>query len=61
MFRYAATVRVQKHRQEIIEDLATMVKEHLTMFYKSTGRNHIICFLHNIDLEDLKKHVSNCL
>ena len=37
MFRYAATVRVQKHRQEIIEDLSAMVKEHLVMFYKSTG------------------------
>ena len=37
IFRYAATVRVQKHRQEIIEDLAAMVKEHLVMFYKSTG------------------------
>ena len=36
--RYAATVRVQKHRQEIIEDLSAMVKEHLVMFYKSTGR-----------------------
>jgi hypothetical protein len=36
-FRYAATVRVQKHRQEIIEDLSAMVKEHLVMFYKSTG------------------------
>jgi hypothetical protein len=28
---------VQKHRQEIIEDLSAMVKEHLVMFYKSTG------------------------
>ena len=36
-FRYAATVRVQKHRLEIIEDLSAMVKEHLVMFYKSTG------------------------
>eukprot|EP00090_Calanus_glacialis_P005897 TRINITY_DN1459_c0_g1_i2.p1 TRINITY_DN1459_c0_g1~~TRINITY_DN1459_c0_g1_i2.p1 ORF type:complete len:966 (-),score=299.23 TRINITY_DN1459_c0_g1_i2:1175-4072(-) len=35
--RYAATVRVQQHRQEIIQDLSAMVKEHLTMFYKSTG------------------------
>ena len=35
--RYAATVRVQKHRLEIIEDLSAMVKEHLVMFYKSTG------------------------
>ena len=37
MFRYAATVRVQQHRQEIIHELCAMVKEHLTMFYKSTG------------------------
>ena len=35
--RYAATVRVQAHRAEIIQDLCTMVKEHLMMFYKSTG------------------------
>lgn len=27
--RYAATVRVQAHRVEIIQELATMVKEHL--------------------------------
>ena len=35
--RYSATVRVQTHRCEIIQDLATMVKDHLMMFYKSTG------------------------
>jgi len=35
--RYAATVRVQQHRQEIIQELCAMVKEHLVMFYKSTG------------------------
>ena len=35
--RYAATVRVQQHRQEIIHELCAMVKEHLVMFYKSTG------------------------
>ena len=35
--RYAATVRVQGHRAEIIQDLSTMVKDHLMMFYKSTG------------------------
>ena len=35
--RYAATVRVQTHRCEIIQDLSTMVKDHLMMFYKSTG------------------------
>ncbi|KAH6927757.1 hypothetical protein HPB50_007766 [Hyalomma asiaticum] len=34
--RYAATVRVQQHRQEIIQDLASMVKELLIQFYKST-------------------------
>ncbi len=34
--RYAATVRVQQHRQEIIHDLSTMVKELLIQFYKST-------------------------
>lgn len=34
--RYAATVRVQQHRQEIIHDLASMVRELLIQFYKST-------------------------
>ncbi len=35
--RYSATVRVQQHRQEIIHEMSAMVKEHLVMFYKSTG------------------------
>uniref|UniRef100_A0A8C4QRB8 Protein argonaute-1 n=1 Tax=Eptatretus burgeri TaxID=7764 RepID=A0A8C4QRB8_EPTBU len=34
--RYCATVRVQQHRQEIIQDLASMVRELLIQFYKST-------------------------
>jgi len=34
--RYAATVRVQQHRQEIIQDLSNMVKELMIQFYKST-------------------------
>ncbi|CEF61129.1 Protein argonaute-4 [Strongyloides ratti] len=34
--RYAATVRVQSTRQEIITDLAFMVRELLVQFYKST-------------------------
>lgn len=34
--RYSATVRVQQHRQEIIDDLASMVKEMLLEFYRST-------------------------
>ncbi|XP_077990342.1 protein argonaute-2-like isoform X3 [Glandiceps talaboti] len=34
--RYAASVRVQSHRQELIEDLSTMVRELLMQFYKST-------------------------
>ncbi|BFZ11365.1 hypothetical protein BsWGS_14404 [Bradybaena similaris] len=34
--RYSATVRVQEHRQEIIKDLATMVKELLLQFYRAT-------------------------
>ncbi|KAG2465296.1 AGO2 protein, partial [Polypterus senegalus] len=34
--RYCATVRVQQHRQEIIQDLATMVRELLIQFYKAT-------------------------
>merc|ERR1711971_675153 len=35
--RYAATVRVQAHRVEIIEELSDMVKDLIMMFYKSTG------------------------
>uniref|UniRef100_T1J113 Protein argonaute-1 n=1 Tax=Strigamia maritima TaxID=126957 RepID=T1J113_STRMM len=34
--RYAATVRVQQHRQEIIQELSAMVRELLIQFYKST-------------------------
>ena len=34
--RYSATVRVQPHRQEIIQDLSTMVRELLMQFYRST-------------------------
>ena len=34
--RYSATVRVQQHRQEIIQELSSMVKELLIQFYKST-------------------------
>jgi eukaryotic translation initiation factor 2C len=34
--RYSATVRVQSHRQEIINDLAVMVKDLLVQFYRST-------------------------
>ncbi|XP_049272450.1 protein argonaute-2-like [Rhipicephalus sanguineus] len=34
--RYAATLRVQQHGQEIIQDLASMVKELLLRFYRST-------------------------
>ncbi|XP_060856547.1 protein argonaute-2-like [Metopolophium dirhodum] len=35
--RYAAMVRLQKHSQEIIQELSSMVRELLIMFYKSTG------------------------
>ncbi|KOB76404.1 Protein argonaute [Operophtera brumata] len=35
--RYAATVRVQQHRQEIVQEMSSMVQELLIMFYKSTG------------------------
>ena len=34
--RYSACVRIQQHRQEVIQDLSTMVKELLIRFYKST-------------------------
>ena len=35
--RYAAIVRVQANRVEIIQDLSDMVKDLIMMFYKSTG------------------------
>ncbi|KAG4079208.1 hypothetical protein HA402_004583 [Bradysia odoriphaga] len=35
--RYAATVRIQKHRQEIIQELSGMARELLLMFFKATG------------------------
>ncbi|CAG9796507.1 unnamed protein product [Diatraea saccharalis] len=35
--RYAATVRVQQHRQEIVHEMSSMVQELLIMFYKSTN------------------------
>ncbi|KAF0286701.1 Protein argonaute-2 [Amphibalanus amphitrite] len=34
--RYAATVRVQQHRQEVIQELSYMVRELLVQFFKST-------------------------
>lgn len=34
--RYCAAVRVQKHRQEVIDDLSNMVKELMIQFYKNT-------------------------
>ncbi|XP_046362549.1 protein argonaute-2-like isoform X2 [Haliotis cracherodii] len=34
--RYSAAVRVQQHRQEIIQELPTMVKDLLIQFYRST-------------------------
>ncbi|XP_027041533.1 protein argonaute-2-like [Pocillopora damicornis] len=34
--RYCASVRVQTHRQEIIAELAAMVRELLIQFYRST-------------------------
>ncbi|VEL26252.1 unnamed protein product [Protopolystoma xenopodis] len=34
--RYSATVRVQSHRQEVIQELYPMVKDLLLQFYRST-------------------------
>lgn len=34
--RYCATVRVQQHRQEIIHDLSTMVRDLMIEFYRAT-------------------------
>ncbi|XP_064383428.1 protein argonaute-2-like [Halichondria panicea] len=43
--RYSATVRVQSHRQEIISELAAMVREMLIQFYQSTRfKPHRIIF-----------------
>lgn len=43
--RYSATVRIQQHRQEIISELASMVREMLIHFYKSTRfKPHRIIF-----------------
>ena len=43
--RYSATVRVQSHRQEIISELASMVREMLIQFYQSTRfKPHRIIF-----------------
>jgi eukaryotic translation initiation factor 2C len=43
--RYSATVRVQNHRQEIIAELAVMVREMLIYFYQSTRfKPHRIIF-----------------
>jgi eukaryotic translation initiation factor 2C len=36
--RYAASIRVQTGRQEVISDLAEMVKELLKTFYQTCGR-----------------------
>src|SRR5437868_13299130 len=36
--RYAASIRVQSSRTEIIADLANMVKELLKTFYQTCGR-----------------------
>jgi eukaryotic translation initiation factor 2C len=35
--RYAATVRLQSNKYEVIQELKSMVREHLLMFYRSTG------------------------
>lgn len=35
--RYSATVRIQQHRQEVIRDLSSMVRELLFQFYRTTG------------------------
>ena len=34
--RYSATVRLQPHRQEVIQELAGMVRDLLMQFYRST-------------------------
>ena len=35
--RYGATVRVQKNREEVIVDMASMVRDLLLEFYKATN------------------------
>ena len=34
--RYSATVRVQQHRDDIIRDLAVMIRDLMIEFYKAT-------------------------
>lgn len=34
--RYSATVRVQQHRDEIIRDLAVMIRDLMIEFYRAT-------------------------
>ena len=62
--RYAATVRVQQHRQEIISELSSMVRELLVQFYKSTRfkPNRIIFYRDGVSegqfqLVSNKKHI----
>ena len=59
--RYSATVRVQNHRQEIIAELAAMVREMLIDFYKSTRfKPHRIIFYRDGVSEGQFQQVSSC-
>jgi hypothetical protein len=49
--RYAAIIRVQAGRYEIIADLANMVKDLLKTFYQACGKNFILprrCFRRSV-------------
>ena len=68
--RYSATVRVQQHRQEIIQELSVMVKDLLVQFYKSTRfkpnriifyRDGMIMIVRNGFEGGWSTHISICL
>ena len=49
--RYCAAVRVQKHRQEVIDDLSTMVRELMVEFYKSTRYKPVRIIVYRLDFD----------
>ena len=48
--RYCAAVRVQRHRQEVIDDLATMVRDLMVEFYKATHYKPVRIIVYRWDL-----------
>lgn len=48
--RYCAAVRVQRHRQEVIDDLATMIKDLMVEFYKATHYKPVRIIVYRFEL-----------